>query len=274
MESWLTAKIATIKPLTDDCADIEKENNALEQTWRSYASLATELDRLLNGLAIEPALEAVLSDPLKRLNFKATNFYSDVDQKAVDDVVAAGAALREALDRAASGGGVHLSAVNERVETLLRLSSSFCKALSTATVTAFNDLGADLAAGMYNSSTSLHNYDSITAESAAKTLKDQQRQFESMALEFAPIVKTLALLKPETMYEVRNAYSRAVAEGVFRKPLWKSYFKAIVDANQSDSLPANSFSDLKNYPSVSLKVTQVSHACRFIRGSVMKYKVP
>ena len=256
MESWLEEKITTIKPLTDDCADIEKENNALEQTWRSYAALATELDRLLHGLTIEPRLEGILRDPLKSLNLSAPKFYSDVSASGVEDVTAAGAALRSALDRAAGGGGVHLAAVNERVENLLSLSNSFCKSLQKAVIQAFADLGADMAAGMFSGVAALSTGES--AGSALGALKDQQRKFEAIVLDFAPVVAVLGSLKPETMHELRKAYSDAVALGVFRKPLLKSYFKSVVESNSGGPAEAHSdgFDGLRAYPSVSLKLSR------------------
>jgi hypothetical protein len=155
MEMWLLDRTAAVKPLTDDCALIEEENNALEQTWRSYASLTTEMDRLLNGLEIDEELQAVLKDPLSTLLGSNANNSSrhinldDIDDSAVENIASAGTVLRAALDRAAEGGGVHLAAVNERVADLMKTEETFCRALGDFVLRILAEAGEDFASGLY-----------------------------------------------------------------------------------------------------------------------------
>ena len=77
---YLPLRNLAIKPLTVDCREIENENNALEQTWRSYGSLAKEMDRLLNGLSIDGELENVLRDPLGTLGISDGRGKIQIDQ--------------------------------------------------------------------------------------------------------------------------------------------------------------------------------------------------
>jgi len=77
------------------------------------------MDRLLNGLSIDVDLEKILKDPLGHLGVnkdRGRAQFEQIDSDTINRVHNAGSALRAALDRAAEGGGVHLTAVNQRVE--------------------------------------------------------------------------------------------------------------------------------------------------------------
>ncbi|GMI12063.1 hypothetical protein TrRE_jg12828 [Triparma retinervis] len=236
MEEWLTERNLAIKPLTVDCREIENENNALEQTWRSYGSLAKEMDRLLNGLSIDGELENVLRDPLGTLGISDGRGKIQIDQidsDAIDVTHRAGQALRAALDRAAEGGGVHLAAVNQRVETLLVISNTFCQSLGDALLNMFTELGEDMSQGLYVIEGGGH--DSSKAGVALR-IRNTQRRFQTLVMEFQPLIETLGSLKPEKVVGLRRGYADAVAKGVFNRKLVGEYFQRLRGVGEGEGL--------------------------------------
>ena len=99
MEEWLQDRAAAIKPLTDDCADIEEENRQLEQQWKSYELLGSEIRHLLIGLDIHEELESVLKNPAQHLVYDEDGMV-DVEESehGVEQIYEAGKALQEAIE--------------------------------------------------------------------------------------------------------------------------------------------------------------------------------
>ena len=145
MEEWLHERAAVIKPLTDDCRDIEEENRQLEQQWKSYEMLGDELKRLLMGVGIPKESEKVLKNPASALTYDG-NGQIDIEasELGVDKIYQSGKALKEAMENAKLAGGVHLRAVNERVEDLIKMSNTFCTALAQIIVTVMEQIKTDV----------------------------------------------------------------------------------------------------------------------------------
>lgn len=99
MEDWLQDRAAAIKPLTDDCADIEEENRQLEQQWKSYDMLGAEMRRLLHGQEIDEKTESILKNPASAL-FYDDDGLVDVDEseEGIDRIYEAGKALLDAME--------------------------------------------------------------------------------------------------------------------------------------------------------------------------------
>ena len=128
MEEWLEDKSSAIKPLTDDCADIEEENRQLEQQRKSYETLGNELNRLLSGLEVPSNIEDILKNPGSKMVYtRSGNIDLEESEDGVEDIYQAGRSLKEAFDKVREEGGVHLRAINERVEGLSFLANSFCE---------------------------------------------------------------------------------------------------------------------------------------------------
>jgi hypothetical protein len=99
MEEFLQDRAAAIKPLTDDCADIEEENRQLEQQWKSYDMLGAEMKRLLLGYEIDPHTEELLKNPASALVYDDHGLV-DVDEsdEGIDKVYEAGKTLLESIE--------------------------------------------------------------------------------------------------------------------------------------------------------------------------------
>lgn len=99
MEEWLQDRAAAIKPLTDDCADIEEENRQLEQQWKSYDMLGAEMRRLLESHEIDQETEKLLKNPAAALVYDEDGLV-DVDESedGIEQIYAAGKALLEAME--------------------------------------------------------------------------------------------------------------------------------------------------------------------------------
>lgn len=145
MEGWLHDRASVVKPLMDDCRDIEEENRQLEQQWKSYALLGDELKRVLTGVGIEKAHEKVLTNPAGALVYDGNgNIDVIASDKGVDNIHIAGKALKQAMENAKKTGCVHLFAVNERMEDLTVMSNSFCQALAMIIVTVMEQIKAEV----------------------------------------------------------------------------------------------------------------------------------
>ncbi len=135
MEDWLADKVATVKPLTDECREVEEENRQLGFQRKSYTLISAELKRLLNGLQVPENVEKILRDPSSKMVYHSNGEIDIVESQAgVEDIYHAGRALKEAFDRVQDEGGVHLRGVRERVEALLALSDSFCESVGNTII--------------------------------------------------------------------------------------------------------------------------------------------
>ncbi len=228
MEEWLQQRAAEIKPLTDDCRDIEEENRQLEQQWKSYDMLGAEMRRLLQGLDIDKSLEKVLKSPAGTLVYDG-NGRIDVEasERGVDRIHQAGKALQEALEHAQKAGGVHLRAVSERVEGLESISTTFCTALAQIIVTVMEQFKTDVVAASDNGKVSK----SDTHTMIAKKIRDTQRRFQSSLLGYIKLIELLAVLNPKLLPAIRDAYSELVAEGIMMKKRMKGFFQALPGKN-------------------------------------------
>lgn len=172
MEAWLMERAAVIQPLTDDCRDIEEENRQLEQQWKSYDMLGTELSRLLNGVDVAKELERVLKNPASALVYRDSGTINvKASERGVDKIHEAGQALKQAMDNASKAGGVHLRAVSERVEGLTATSNKFCTALAQIVVTVMEELKTEVVAGSDGGKVSK----SDTHSMIAKKIRDVSR---------------------------------------------------------------------------------------------------
>lgn len=152
MEAWLEDRAAVIKPLTDDCREIEEENRRLEQQHQSFGVLGSELNRLLDGLQVRDHLQRVLKDPVSVLPFvqslthgkEHSDALDEKNEEGVDLIYEAGEALKDVLDRANKEGGVHLRALSEQMEVLIETKESFCDALSMIIVRIMETLANDI----------------------------------------------------------------------------------------------------------------------------------
>jgi len=228
MEVWLHDRAAVIKPLTDDCRDIEEENRCLEQQWKSYEVLSEELRRLLTGVGIPKQSEKVLNNPASALVYSADGSIDiEASESGVDKIHHAGKALKEAMENAKKAGGVHLRAVNERVEQLVKMSSVFCTALAQIIVTVMEQIKSLVMVASDNGKVSK----SDTHAMIAKKIRDTQRKFQSSLLGYMKLIEILALLKPVLLEAIRDAYSEMVAEGILMKKRMKGYFQALPGKN-------------------------------------------
>lgn len=228
MEDWLEDRVLAIKPLTDDCRDIEEENRQLEQQWKSYDLLGSEMRRLLKGLVIDEELELVLGNPASSLVYDdAGNIQVEESEDGVTRIYDAGKALQEATDHAAKAGGLHLRAVSERVEALAQTSEFFCTALAQIIVTIMEQFKTEVVAASDYGKVSKQDTHSMIA----KKVRDTQRKFQSALLGYIKLIEVLALLDPKLLPAIRDAYSEMVAEGILMKKRMKGYFQALPGKN-------------------------------------------
>ena len=99
MEDWLQERAAAIKPLTDDCADIEEENRQLEQQWKSYDMLGNEMKRLLHGQELDETTETILKNPASVLVYDEDGLVNvDDSEDGIERLYEAGKALLDAIE--------------------------------------------------------------------------------------------------------------------------------------------------------------------------------
>ena len=99
MEDWLQERAAAIKPLTDDCADIEEENRQLEQQWKSYDMLGNEMKRLLHGQELDDITETILKNPASVLVYDEDGLVNvDESEDGIERLHEAGKALLDAIE--------------------------------------------------------------------------------------------------------------------------------------------------------------------------------
>lgn len=228
MEDWLEERVLAIKPLTDDCRDIEEENRQLEQQWKSYDLLGSEMRRLLKGLVIDEELEMVLGNPASALVYdEAGNILVEDSEDGVERIYDAGKALQEATEHAAKAGGLHLRAVSERTEALQQASDFFCTALAQIIVTIMEQFKSEVVAASDHGKVSKQDTHSMIA----KKIRDTQRKFQSFLLGYIKLIEVMALLNPKLLPAIRDAYSEMVAEGILMKKRMKGYFQALPGKN-------------------------------------------
>lgn len=246
MESWLQERAAAIKPLTDDCADIEEENRQLEQQWKSYDLLGSEIRRLLNGLELDEEMERVLRNPAQALVYDGEGLVDiDASENGVEQIYDAGKALQEAIEYPRKSGGLHLRPVHERAKGLTKLCNGFCKALAQIIVTVMEQFKTEVVAGSDNGKVSKSDTHSIIA----RKIRDTQRKFQSALLGYLKLIEVLAALSPEMLPALRDAYSEMVAEGILMKKRMKGYFQALPGKNAA--YLAKVGKDLKEYEPLS-----------------------
>ena len=99
MEDWLQDRAAAIKPLTDDCADIEEENRQLEQQWKSYDTLGGEMRRLLHGQELDEGTESILKNPASVLVYEEDGMVNVEDSEdGIERMYEAGKTLLDAIE--------------------------------------------------------------------------------------------------------------------------------------------------------------------------------
>ena len=99
MENWLQERAAAIKPLTDDCSEIEKENRDLEQQWKSYETLGSEMNRLLHGHEISESTDTILKNPAAALVYDQDGLVDIEDsEEGIERIYEAGKALLDAIE--------------------------------------------------------------------------------------------------------------------------------------------------------------------------------
>mmetsp|Transcript_13602 Transcript_13602/g.38277 ORF Transcript_13602/g.38277 Transcript_13602/m.38277 type:complete len:1292 (+) Transcript_13602:303-4178(+) len=242
MEDWLEDRVLAIKPLTDDCRDIEEENRQLEQQWKSYGLLGKEMRHLLQGLVIDEDLELILGNPASALVYdEAGNIQVEESEDGVHRVYAAGKALQQATEHAEKAGGLHLRAVFERVEALAQASEFFCTSLAQIIVTIMEQFKTEVVAASDYGKVSKQDTHSMIA----KKIRDTQRKFQSSLLGYIKLIEVMALLSPKLLPAIRDAYSEMVAEGILMKKRMKGYFQALPGRNTA--YLSNVSKDLKDY---------------------------
>lgn len=223
MELWIQDRVRMIKPITDECRGIEEENRMLEQQWVSYETLGTELTRLLGGLVLPPSLMSVLENPGSVIVYDNSGKVNvDESEEGVELISQAGQALKVALDTAEKEGGIHLRAVSDSMKVLSATCNKFCRSLARIIVTVMEQLAKsectrpDVAIGKGDTHSSL-----------AKKIRETQRRFQASLLSYIKVIEVLALLKPDILPAVRDAYSELVAEGIMSKKRMKAYFASL-----------------------------------------------
>jgi hypothetical protein len=242
MEDWLEERVLAIKPLTEDCRDIEEENRQLEQQWKSYDLLGSEMRRLLQGLVIDSGLELIMGNPASALVYDGNgNIHVEASEEGVENIYEAGKALQEATEHAEKAGGLHLRAVNERVEALALTAEYFCTALAQIIVTIMEQFKTEVVAGSDHGKVSKQDTHSMIA----KKVRDTQRKFQGSLLGYIKLIEVLALLNPKLLPAIRDAYSEMVAEGILMKKRMKGYFQALPGKNAA--YLNHAAKDLKDY---------------------------
>jgi hypothetical protein len=242
MEEWLQDRAIAIKPLTDDCADIEEENRQLEQQWKSYDMLGAEMRRLLQGLEIEGDVAKILKNPASALVYDEDDLVDvDASEPGLEQIYDAGKALQEAMEYPKRCGGLHLKAVAERSAGLSLVANNFCRALAQIIVTVMEQSKTEVVAGSDYGKVSKSDTHGIIA----KKIRDTQRKFQSAMLGYIKLIEILASLSPEMLPALRDAYSEMVSEGIMMKKRMKGYFQSLPGKNAAYMNKAGK--DLKDY---------------------------
>jgi len=263
MEDWLQERAAAIKPLTDDCADIEEENRQLEQQWKSYDMLGLEMKRLLQGLEINDDMEKVLKNPASALVYDSNGRVMVEESEAgIEKIHKAGKALLDAIEYPKQSGGMHLKAVSERCDGLAEITKGYCTALAQIIVTVMEQFKTDVVAESDNGKVSKND----THATIAKKVRDTQRKFQSALLGYIKPVEVLAALSPEMLPALRDAYAEMVSEGILMKKRCKGYFQALPGKNAAYMNRAGK--DIKDYVPFDSSVREEGVNAPDIRGAL------
>ena len=242
MEHWLQERAAAIKPLTDDCADIEEENRQLEQQWKSYDMLGLEMKRLLQGSEINADAEKLLKNPASALVYDSNGrVMIEESQEGIEKIYRAGKALLEAIEYPKQSGGLHLKAVRERCNRLEEIKKSYCTSLATILATIMEQFKTDVVAESDHGKVSKND----THSTIAKKIRDTQKKFHSALLTYIKSVEVLAALSPDMLPALRDAYAEMVSEGILMKKRCKGYFQALPGKNAAYMNRAGK--DIKDY---------------------------
>mmetsp|Transcript_19589 Transcript_19589/g.22520 ORF Transcript_19589/g.22520 Transcript_19589/m.22520 type:complete len:1448 (+) Transcript_19589:302-4645(+) len=253
MEEWLTKKATAIQPLTDDCRDIEEENKALEQQWKSYDMLGNDMSHIFSGLDLKPDLERVMKDPRSALIYskKRGQGKDKIDvvesESGVDVLHQAGEDLYHAIECAAESGGVHLKAVNGRVKHLISKAELFCAELKQIVIEVMKQLASEIVP----SADGIKKTENHT--SMARQIRDTQRKYQSSLLGFIKLIEIVSKLQPETLVSIRDEYAQIVVDGILSKKRMKIYFLSLPGYNNDPSVAASP--DLRDYQAASLKAS-------------------
>eukprot|EP00571_Detonula_confervacea_P010466 CAMPEP_0172305044 /NCGR_PEP_ID=MMETSP1058-20130122/6363_1 /TAXON_ID=83371 /ORGANISM="Detonula confervacea, Strain CCMP 353" /LENGTH=1564 /DNA_ID=CAMNT_0013016491 /DNA_START=221 /DNA_END=4915 /DNA_ORIENTATION=+ len=244
MESWIQDRATIIKPITDECCGIEEENRMLEQQWVSYETLGSELKRLLGGLVLPPSLLKVLENPGSVIVYDRSGAVDiSRSEQGVELIHQAGQALKLAIDTAEGQGGIYLRAVSDTVKVLSTTSNKFCGSLARIVVTVMEQLAKEVC---LRPEAMIGKGDTHT--SIAKKIRETQRQFQASLLAYIKIIEVLALLKPDILPAVRDAYSELVAEGIMSKKRMKFYFASLPGRTSVKLAHDVNFDGLAHFP--------------------------
>ena len=263
MEGWLQERAAAIKPLTDDCADIEEENRQLEQQWKSYDMLGAEMKRLLLGSEINSDMEKVLKNPASALVYDSNGrVIVEESEEGIDKIYKAGKALLDAIEYPKQSGGMHLRAVRERCDRLEEITKVYCTALAQIIVTVMEQFKTDVVAESDHGKVSKND----THATIAKKIRDTQKKFQSALLGYIKPVEVLAALSPDMLPALRDAYAEMVSEGILMKKRCKGYFQALPGKNAAYMNRAGK--DIKDYVPFDNTVREEGVCAPDIRGAL------
>jgi Exocyst complex component Sec3 len=308
MEEWLQDRAAAIKPLTDDCADIEEENRQLEQQWKSYETLGNEMKRLLQGLELNAEAEKLLRNPASYLVYDRDGLV-DVERSeaGVEQIYESGKALQEAIEYPRQSGGLHLKAVSERADKLSSITKIFCTQLAQIIVTVMEQFKTEVVAGSDGGKVSKNDTHSSkfccfskmyvgaifsTNEYCdfgytrsfhiviAKKIRDTQRKFQSALLGYIKLIEILAAMSPEMLPALRDAYAEMVSEGILMKKRCKGYYQALPGTRVASLVSFNGYTGVAISSrllfvsvclSVCLSVCVTRQKCRFPEQAVERH---
>jgi hypothetical protein len=290
MEEWIQDRAMMIKPITDECRGIEEENRMLEQQWVSYETLGAELKRLLGGLVLPSSLMKTLENPGSVIVYDNNGLVNvEASEEGVELINQAGQALKVALDAAENEGGIHLRAVSDSVKVLSATCNKFCRSLARIIVTVMEQLAksectrSDVAIGKGDTHSSIAKkirevrllyiiipFVKLYLTSGVVDLcyLQTQRRFQASLLSYIKMIEVLALLKPEILPAVRDAYSELVAEGIMSKKRMKAYFA---------SLPGKTSVQLAHdtkFDTIARQSASVTHDLNEYHPASLRYNAP
>jgi len=237
MHTWLSERAVLIKPLTDDCFDIERENEALHQQWVSFGKLGTELRHLLDDINVAPEHIKILNNPA---SVRKGSAYTEGD---IEVIMNAGREMKHALDRSRRSGSIHLQAMFEKVKGLLRVSDKFCSELAIIIKSVVTELAGNNFSGL------LITTEGKTHKHICRAIRDGQRKYHASLLLFIPLVEIISYLKPELLPDLRDVYRNTIAEKLLGQDLMKRYFGTLPGGTSAST----TLLDLKDYEATRLR---------------------
>jgi len=73
-------------------------------------------------------------------------------------------------------------------------------------------------------------------EGVALKIRNTQRRFQTLVMEFQPLVETLGSLKPEVVVSLRRGYAVAVEKGVYSRKMVGEYFEKLRGVGEGEGL--------------------------------------